>query len=142
MSDEPQREQGEGEQTQAQAPWMTWTGRVLTALPCLLLLFSASMKLRRPPEMVEGFVNHFGYPEGSLLPIGLAEVACTVLYLVPQTAVLGAALLTAYLGGAVATHVRVGEPFVIPIVVGVFVWGGLVLRDPRVRALLPLRRGS
>lgn len=123
-------------------PWMTWTGRVLTALPSMLFLFSASMKLRRSPEVVDMFVKHLGYPDGTLVPIGVVEVLCTVLYLVPQTAVLGAALLTAYLGGAVATHVRVGEPFAGPILVGVFVWGGLFLRDARIRALLPLRRGA
>jgi hypothetical protein len=74
-----------------------------------------------------------------LVPIGLLELLCAVLYLVPQTALLGAVLLTGYLGGAVATHLRIGEPFVLPLVLGVLIWAGLWLRDPRLRGLLPLR---
>jgi hypothetical protein len=131
--------------TQTTAPprprpgWQLWTGRVLTALPVLLLLFSASMKLSHAPAMAQIWSAKLGYPEGSLTPIGLLEIACAAVYLVPRTAVLGAVLLTGYLGGAVATHVRVGDPFLVPLLVGVFVWAGLWLRDPHVRALLPLR---
>jgi len=118
--------------------WQVWTGRVLSALPSLLLLFSASMKLMHPPQVLEGWAKS-GYPMGSLLPLGIVEILCVVIYLVPRTAILGAILMTGYLGGAVATHVRAGEPFVIPIVVGVVAWLGLWLRDPALRAFIPLR---
>jgi hypothetical protein len=119
---------------------MIWGGRVMSALPVLGLLMSASMKLSHNPELVKQFVDKLGFPEGALTPIGVVELTCAVLYAVPQTAVLGALLLTAYLGGAVATHVRLGEGFAPAIVLGVLVWGGLFLRDPRIRALLPLRK--
>jgi hypothetical protein len=118
---------------------MHWAGLIMSALPVLMLLFSGIMKLLKPAAVVEGF-THLGYPESLTLGIGITELACTVLYVIPRTSVLGAILLTAYLGGATATHVRVGEPFFGPIVLGVLVWGGLFLRDARLRALLPLRR--
>ena len=88
---------------------------------------------------MEGFVR-LGYPESLTLGIGIVELACAVVYVIPQTSVLGAILLTGYLGGATATHVRIGEPFFMPIVLGVLIWGGLFLREDRLRALLPLRR--
>lgn len=117
---------------------MVWAGRIVSALPVLLLLMSGIMKLMRPPAVVEGFVD-LGYPEHLSLGIGIVELACTVIYMLPQTAVLGAILLTGYLGGATATHVRVGDPFVAPIIIGVLVWFGLYLRDSRLRELVPLR---
>lgn len=121
--------------------WMLWTGRVLSALPVLAMAASGSMKLMHAAPIVEQVVNKFGFQEGSLTGIGLLELACVVVYAIPRTAVLGAVLLTAYLGGAVVTHIRVGNPgFVTAIVLGVFVWGGLYGRDERIRALLPLRR--
>jgi hypothetical protein len=110
----------------------------MSVLPVLMLLMSATMKFLKPPDVVEGFA-HLGYPLGLAIPLGVVELACTILYLVPRTSVLGAILLTAYLGGAVSTHVRVEEAFFMPIVLGILVWGGLFLRDPRVRALIPLR---
>ncbi len=119
--------------------YMIWAGYVMSALPVLMLLFSAAMKFARPAPVVEGFA-HLGYPESLALPLGLIELTCTILYVFPRTAVLGAILLTGYLGGAVATHVRIGEPFIMPAVLGVLVWGGLFLRDPRIRALIPLYR--
>mgnify|MGYP002777693368 CR=1 FL=1 len=114
-------------------------GVVLSAIPALMLLMSATMKLSHQPELVQGFAA-FGFAESLLTPIGLVCLACAVLYLIPQTAVLGAILVTAYLGGAVVTHVRIGDAFISPIVIGVVVWAGLYLRDPRIRELLPLRR--
>jgi hypothetical protein len=105
-----------------------------------MFLMSASMKFMNNPELVKQFVEHFGYPEGALLRIGVLELACVALYAIPQTSVLGAVLLTGYLGGAVATHVRVGDPFMIPVALGVLLWAGLYLRDVRLRALLPLRK--
>ncbi len=120
------------------APKMIWAGRIVSALPVLLLLFSAGMKLAKPPMVLEGLAK-FGYPESTILPLGIVEITCTVLYLIPRTSVLGAVLLTGYLGGATATHVRVGDPFIIPILLGVFVWLGLWLRDANIRRMLPLR---
>jgi hypothetical protein len=120
--------------------WMLWTGRVLSALPVLAMAASAAMKLSRQPQMLDMFTGKFGYPASSLLPIAILELTCVVLYAIPRTAVLGAVLLTGYLGGAVATHVRVGDPWVAPIVLGVIIWAGVFLRDERLRALLPLRR--
>lgn len=118
---------------------MLWTGRIVTALPVLMLTMSAVMKLTKAAPLVEGF-KKFGYAESLALPIGIVEVICTVLYLIPQTAVLGAILLTGYLGGATATHVRVEDNFAGPIIAGVLVWLGLFLRDARIRALIPFRR--
>ena len=119
--------------------WMYWTGWGLSVLPCLLLVMSAAMKLTNAEVAVEGF-KQSGYDPGLLVPLGITELACTILYLVPQTAVLGAILLTGYLGGATSTHVLHSEPFLIPIVLGVVLWLGIFLRDARLRALVPLRR--
>ena len=117
-----------------------WTGWVLSILPALLLLMSATMKLTHNPQAVEGF-KHFGYADSAVLWIGVTELVCTVIYLIPRTAVFGAILLTAYLGGAVNTHVRVGEIQAVgAILTGVFVWLGLYLREPRLHALVPFRK--
>lgn len=116
-----------------------WTARIVGALLVLFLLVDAAGKILRLAPYVEG-TTRVGYPQSSLVPLGLALLASTTLYALPRTAVLGAVLLTGYLGGAVATHVRMGEPFVIPVVFGVLVWGCLYLRDARVRSLLPLAR--
>jgi hypothetical protein len=118
-----------------------WAGWAVSGLPALTLLFSGAMKVVWPAMVVEEF-GRLGYAGSLALWIGILELACTVVYLVPRTAVLGAILLTGYLGGAVATHVRVGDGFgqlVVPIFLGVLVWGGLCLRDARLRAILPLR---
>ena len=96
------------------------------------------MKLVKPAALVEEFAR-LGYPESLALPIGILELACTAVYVIPQTSILGAVLLTGYLGGATATHVRIGDPFFGPVILGVVVWAGLFLRDVRLRALLPLR---
>ena len=119
-----------------------WAGRVLSALPVLGLIMSAMMKLTHNPKLVTQFTG-FGFQESMMTPIGIVEICCALLYAIPQTAVLGAVLLTGYLGGAVATHVRAGEGvggFAPAILLGVFAWGGLFFRDPRVRALLPIRK--
>jgi hypothetical protein len=125
----------------ASAPvkWQLWTGRVLGALPVFMLAMSATMKLAHPASVAEMFVGHLGYREGMLAALAIVEIACTITFLVPQTAVLGAVLLTGYLGGAVATHVRVGDAFTVPLLLGIMVWGSLFFRDARVRALLPIR---
>ena len=121
---------------------MLWAGRIVSGLPALLLLFSGAMKLAGPPEVAQEFAR-LGYPEGIGFGIGMLEILCTVIYLVPRTSVLGAILLTGYLGGATATHVRIGDPLntsIMPAVVGSVLWAGVYLRDARLRALLPLRR--
>ncbi|MBX3404098.1 MAG: DoxX family protein [Phycisphaeraceae bacterium] len=119
---------------------LTVVGLVLTALVALLLTFSAVMKFLRPPEMIEQFEGVLGYPARLAVPIGMVELLCVVLFIIPRTAALGAVLLTGYLGGAIATHVRIGDQFIAPVIVGVVVWLALFMRDPRVRSLLPLRR--
>jgi hypothetical protein len=116
-----------------------WAGYVASALPVLVLLLSGVMKLVKPAAVVEGF-THLEWPESHALALGILEISCTVVYVIPRSAVLGAILLTGYLGGAVATHVRIGDQFFGPIILGVLVWGGLYLRDHRLRALLPLRK--
>ena len=122
-----------------QKSWMTWTGRVLSGLVVLMLSFSAAMKLQAPPEVIEPFVNVMGYPAAVLGTIGILELVCALIYAIPPTRVLGAILLTGYLGGAVATHVRVADgQFFTPVLVGVVLWAALFLRDARLRALLPL----
>jgi hypothetical protein len=118
-----------------------WTGRVMSTLPALFLLLDGVMKLVKPDPIVKATVE-LGYPESVILGLGIVLTASTLLYAIPRTAVLGAILLTGYLGGAVATHVRVGGgafPVLFPVCIGVLLWGGLVLRDARLRSLLPLR---
>jgi hypothetical protein len=119
--------------------WVLWVGRVLTALPVLMMVASATMKLMHSPQLIEQFVGKYGFPESSLASLAVIELLCVILYTIPRTTVLGAVLLTGYLGGACATHVRVGDSFLAPVLVGVVVWAGLFLRDGRIRALLPLR---
>lgn len=118
---------------------MWWTGFVLSLLPVLMLLFSASGKFLKP-EGMETSVKDLGWRMDQMTTLGIVELACVVIYLVPQTAVFGAVLITAYLGGAVATHARLGQPIWIPIVIGIFVWVGLYLREPRLWPLSPIRK--
>ena len=129
-------------QTAAVSKKMLWTGRILSGLPALFLLADSVGKFVKPAPVVEGTVR-LGYSEGVILPLGVVLLACTVLYVIPRTSVLGAILLTGYLGGAVATHVRVGDPLfthvLFPVYFGVLLWAGLFLRDHRLRALIPLR---
>ena len=116
-----------------------WTGLVLSALPVLFMLFGVAYSFAKADKMKAEFAK-YGYPEHHFQRLIVVELACVVLYVIPQTAVLGAILLTGYLGGATATHVRVAEPFFFPIIVGIVLWLGLYLREPRLRALVPLRR--
>ncbi|MDP9151829.1 MAG: DoxX family protein [Myxococcota bacterium] len=116
--------------------WQVWTGWVLSCLPLLAFLPSATFKLVQPGGFLAEWSKN--YPPATARPIGVVELSCVVLYFIPSTRVLGAILLTGYLGGAVATHVRAGEAiFVVPLLIGVILWGGLFLRDPRLRELLP-----
>ena len=121
-----------------------WTGRILSGLVVLFLLVDAGFKLIKPlPAPAVQAFGQLGYPVGLAAGIGILLLACVALYAVPRTSVLGAILLTGYLGGAVASHVRVGDPWfshaLFPVYIGLLVWGGLYLRDERVRALIPLR---
>jgi hypothetical protein len=118
---------------------MLWTGYVVSALPVLGLVASAVIKLIKPADMVKEF-GRLGWGDNLAFGLGITELTCAILYAIPQTSVLGAILCTGYLGGAVATHVRIGDNFIPPIVFGVLIWLGLYLRDPRLRALLPLRQ--
>jgi DoxX-like protein len=119
-----------------------WAGIIISALPSLFLFADGVMKLVKPAPVVEGTVK-VGYPESVIVPLGIVLLICTIVYVIPRTSVLGAILLTGYLGGAVATHVRVGDPLfshvLFPVYLGVLIWLGLYLRDDRLRALIPQR---
>ncbi len=117
---------------------MLWTGRIISAVVTAFMLFAGVMNLTKSPQVVDG-MKHFQYPESLTLGLGITVLVCAILYAIPQTAVLGAILLTGYLGGATATHLRVGEAFFMPVVFGMLVWLGVFLRDARLRALLHLR---
>jgi len=113
-------------QTETNPKWMVWTGRIISALPVLMLIMSGVMKFNLPADAIKDMTNIGWKPE--IMPaLGIVELASVVLYIIPQTAVLGAILLTGYLGGAVATHVRVADysHMPIPIVLGVLIWVGL-----------------
>ena len=120
-----------------------WVGIIVSALPVLFLLMDAVGKLLKPEPVVSGTLE-LGYSENVIVPLGITLLISVILYAVPVTSVLGAILLTGYLGGAVATHVRVGNPLathvLFPIYIGVSLWLGLYLRDMRIRELLPLRK--
>jgi hypothetical protein len=120
-----------------------WAGRIASGLVTAFLLFDAVIHVLQLPFAVEG-TTQLGYPASSVFTIGVAELVCLVLYVIPRTSVLGAILLTGYLGGAVATHLRVGSPLVgftlFPFYVGALLWGGLYLRNERLRALVPFTR--
>ncbi len=120
-----------------------WTGNILGGLAVVFLAFDATIKLLQAPEAVEG-TTQLGYPGSVLFGLGLVQLACLVLYLIPRTSVLGAIMWTGYLGGAIATHVRVENPLfshvLFPVYVALLLWAALWLRDTRVRALVPITR--
>ena len=120
-----------------------WTGRILSGVAVLFLLFDATIHLLKPEPVVKGFAD-LGYPISVAVPLAIIEFVCIVLYLIPRTSVFGAVLLTGYLGGAIAAQLRVSAPLfstlLFPIYVALFVWGGLYLRDPLVRTIIPVRR--
>jgi len=117
---------------------IVWVGRGISVLVSLVFLISAFMKLKGGAEVMQGMA-HLGLPESLILPLAILEVSCVVIYLIPATSILGAILLTGYIGGAICTHLRVGDPFFIQIALGIFVWLGLYLRENRLKALIPLR---
>lgn len=120
-----------------------WTGRVLSGLGALFMLFDGVIHILRITPVVDAFAQ-LGFPLGASRALGVIEIVCVAIYLLPATSVLGAILLTGYLGGAIATQVRVGAPLfsttLFPIYVALFLWGGLYFRDERVRSLIPIRR--
>src|SRR5436305_4901645 len=122
--------------------WMLWTGRLLSFGVVAQLLSSAWFRATHHSFAVAEIVAGYGYPESAIVPIVIAECTLVALYLVPQTSVLAAIVLTGYLGGAVATHLRIADTAraAIPVVVGILAWGGLYLRDSRIRELVPFRR--
>ena len=122
--------------------WMLWAGRVLSLWPVFVVLSSATWKLTRNPWYVAEFTR-IGWPASALTLLACLQLGCIVLFLIPRTAVLGAVLLTGYLGGAIATYVRMGEPYpvLVPLSTSLIAWAGIYLRDERLRSLLPLRRG-
>ena len=120
-----------------------WTGRILSTLAVLFMIMDGVMKLMKPAVVTESMAK-LGYPDSTTSPIGIIVLVCTVLYIIPKTNVLGAVLLTGFLGGAVATNLRVGAPLfgniLFPTYVAAMVWGGLILRDPTLLQLFPFRR--
>ena len=130
--------------TAAAPRWMLWTGRLFSFAVVAQLLSSAWFRATHHTSAVAEIVTAYGYPESAIVPIVIAECALVVLYLVPQTSVLAAIVMTGYLGGAVATHLRIADTAraAIPLIVGVLAWAGLYLRDGRIRQLVPLRRSA
>ena len=129
----------------AKSRGMLWTGRILSGLVVLFLIFDGTIKLVPLPIVIET-MQQLGYPATVELArgLGILLLICTVLYVWPRTSVLGAVLLTGYLGGAIATHVRIGNPLfshtLFGVYLGLLIWGGLYLRDAEIRALFPIRR--
>jgi len=115
-----------------------WAGRTISVLASLVFLMSAVMKLVGGPALQQGMA-HLGIPLSLTVGLAILEMSCVVVYLIPTTAVLGAILLTGYIGGAICAHLRVGDPFLVQIALGVLVWLGLYLRENRLKGLLPLR---
>ncbi|HXC94705.1 MAG TPA: DoxX family protein [Edaphobacter sp.] len=120
---------------------MLWTGRVLSALVALMFILDGVIHLLKPAPVMEAFAR-LGYPLSASVGIGLLLLICTAIYVTPKTSILGAILLTGYLGGAVSTHVRVESSLFemsFPVILGVFVWVGVYLRDAELKNLVPLR---
>jgi hypothetical protein len=123
--------------------WMLWIGRVISLWPVFVVVMSSTWKLTRNPWYVREFAR-IGWSDSALPLLAFLQLGSLLLYVIPQTAVLGAVLLTGYLGGAIATYVRMGEPYpvLVPLSTAVIAWIGIYLRDERLRALLPLRMGA
>lgn len=115
-----------------------WTGRIISGVCILFLLFDSIMKVVMHPVYVEGS-NQLGWSANAVQPIGIVLLSCTILYIIPRIAILGAILLTGYLGGAIATMTRIGEPFYFPLIFAILLWGGLYLRNEKLRTLLSLK---
>ncbi|HEU0091375.1 MAG TPA: DoxX family protein [Vicinamibacteria bacterium] len=118
---------------------VVWVGWALSIMASLLFLFSAFIKFKGGPELDQSMA-HLGLPAPMVLPLGILELTCVAIYLIPATSVLGAILLAGYIGGTIVTCWRAGDPFIINIVLGLVVWLGIYLREPRLKELIPLRR--
>jgi hypothetical protein len=117
-----------------------WSGRIVSAVVIVFMLFDGAIKVLKLAPAVEG-TTRLGYPAGLVLPIGIVALGCTLLYAIPKTTILGAILLTGYMGGATATQVRLEDPwFFFPVAIGGLAWLGIFLRDERLRTLIPLRK--
>ena len=116
-------------------------GWVLSVLAALVFLLSAFMKLKGGPELDKG-MEHLGLAAGMVKPLAILELTCLAIYLIPPTAVLGAILLAGYVGGTIVTHWRAGDPFIVNIILGLVVWLGIYLREPRLKELIPIRRST
>ena len=117
---------------------IVWIGRAVSILVSLVFLMSGVMKLKGGVEVAQGMA-HLGLPDSLILPLAIVEILCVVIYLIPKTSVVGAILLTGFIGGAICAHLRVGDPFYVQIAIGVLIWLGLYLREDRLRGLMPLR---
>jgi hypothetical protein len=122
--------------------WLVWTSRVLSAVPVLMMVMSGVMKLTHSPEVLKMWTETHGFPAATLTPVALLEIGFAVLYAIPRTSVLGAIFVATYFGAAFSAHLRIDDVAggITPIVLAVLSWGGLYLRDERIRALLPLRK--
>ena len=124
---------------------LLWTARILSTLVILFMLFDATIHIMKPAPVADAFAR-LGYPLSASVGIGIFELLCLLAYAIPRTALLGAVLLTGVLGGAVSTHVRAGSPafeaYIFPAILGAMIWGGIWLRDSRLRAIFPLRTGD
>jgi hypothetical protein len=121
-----------------------WAGRIVSAFAVLFLVLDGVTHLMKPAPVAEAF-QRLAFPLSLSVELGIIELACALIYVIPRTSILGAILLTGYLGGAVATHLRVLDPLfdtIFPILIGALVWGGIYLRDARLRALVPLKSTS
>lgn len=117
---------------------IVWVGRVISGLLSLLFAMSGLMKLKGGAEVISGMA-HLGLPGSLIVPLGILELSCVVIYLIPATSVVGAILLTGYIGGAICAHVRVGDPFFFQIALGICVWLGVYFRVDRLKTLIPIR---
>ncbi len=119
---------------------LIWVGRIISYATMGLFVMSGVMKLMNGPQVAQG-MGHLGLPESLIKPLGILELACVLVYVIPQTATLGAILFAGYMGGAMLAHLRIGEPVYMHIVLGVAIWLGLYLREGRLREILPIRKG-
>ncbi|MFI5211880.1 MAG: DoxX family protein [Ignavibacteria bacterium] len=122
-----------------------WTGRVLSGVAVIFLIFDGTIHLLKPGPVIESF-NHLGYSPDISVTLGIIELFCLAIYLIPQTSIFGAVLLTGYLGGAVASQLRIGEPLfgyvLFPVYIGILLWGGIYLRDRKLQSIIPFRKGE
>lgn len=130
--------------TTTQPRWMLWTGRVFSFLVVAQILSSAFFRGTQHAYAVQEIVTGYGFPESAIYLIVVSECVLVLLYLIPQTSVLAAILMTGYLGGAIAAHLRIGDTAraAIPLAIAMMAWGGLYLRDSRLRALIPIRQSA